>query len=128
MPLLAGSARKSTPHAGVRDEPETDDHVLAEHFHLLREADVSDRRAGRARLGGERRDVGQQRLLVWFMLYVASAQPPPNWNCVPQNCVSDAGLPLIAASRSCGRAMLAPPMPPEAGISVLCISVPIGWA
>ena len=52
------------------------------------------------------------------MLNVGSAHAPPNRNCVPLNCVSEAGLPLSALVRSCGRAILVPAIPPEAGISV----------
>ena len=62
------------------------------------------------------------------MLNVGSAQPPPKMNCVPSNCVTEAGFALIALVTSCGRAMLTPPMPPAAGIIVLCSSVPNDWA
>ena len=65
-------------------------------------------------------------LLVCVRLYVGSAQAPPKMNCVPRNCVSDAGLALMALTRSWGIAMLTPPMPPEAGISVFCSFDAIG--
>ena len=67
-------------------------------------------------------------LLVCPTLKVGSAQPPPKENWVPRNCVNDAGFAFMALVQSWGLAMLTPPMPPAAGIIVLCNSVPKDWA
>ena len=118
--------------AGRRHKAEADSDGHSQFLEILRDANVAQRRAGSGRFGiGKGSTSGGPTtgmLLVCVKLKVGSAHAPPKRNCVPRNCVSDAGLALIALVRSCGWAMLTPAMPPDAGISVFCNSTPKDWA